>query len=104
MGIIWDLFGVRIILTSILLILFIAWPRKHKIIRKRLIQSTGLILLISILTVVYAYWPKSYDKKYLKESHSFYSKDISLRELADSADFRIGIAVSNDSLSHYYVP
>jgi len=107
MGIIWDLFGVHIIFSSIILLLFIAWliwPRKYKTIRKWLIRSAGLCLLIGILSAVIKYWPKSYDKTYLDQTPSYYKEDIPLRALADTINFQIGIAVSNDSLSHHYIP
>jgi len=107
MGILWDLFGVHIVLISIILLLLVAWliwPRKQRVIRNWLIRSCGIILTISILCAVVSYWPKSYDKTYLDQIPAYFDENVTLSQLADSIDFYIGIAVTNDSLSNKYVP
>ena len=70
MEIIFDLFGIHIAFVSIILVLLLAWliwPRKYKKVRKLLIRSSGVILLVGLLLAAKTYWPYSYDKNYLQK-------------------------------------
>lgn len=103
MKMIWQLFGVHISLTLILLLLLIAWlawPRKHVKFRKALLKTGGLILLGSLLLALYTYWPYEYEKKYLKDELSTELQSKPLKQLADSIDFHIGVAFSPDPSYH----
>tara|TARA_R110002049_G_scaffold308910_2_gene514844 strand:- start:20137 stop:21351 length:1215 start_codon:yes stop_codon:yes gene_type:complete len=96
MGIVFDLFGVHIAFVSIILILFLAWlfwPRKFKKVRKMLIRSAGVVLLVGVLLAAKTYWPYSFDKNYLKTSVSEEIASTPLKNLADSIDFHIGVAI-----------
>lgn len=103
MKIIWQLFGIHISLTLIILLLFLAWlfwPRKYPLIRKGLLMSSGLVLLGSVLLALYTYWPTEYEKQYLSKTLSPELTAIPLKQLADSIDFHIGVAVSPDPTFH----
>jgi endo-1,4-beta-xylanase len=64
-----------------------------------------LILLISLSIAALIYWPREYKKSYIgQEGFSSHDEHISLRQMADSAGFRIGMTVRPDSLSRYFVP
>ena len=71
--------------------------------RKRLLMSSGLILLGSILLAMYTYWPTKYEKKYLQETLSPELTATPLKQLADSIDFHIGVAISPDPTYHNQV-
>jgi len=96
MEIIFDLFGVHITFFSIILILFLAWlfwPRRYKKVRKMLIRSAGVVLLVGVLLATKTYWPYSYEKTYLQQEVSDEIKSTPLKTLADSIDFNIGVAI-----------
>ena len=100
MQMIWQLFGVHIVLIALVMGLFIiwlVWPRRYKVLRRRMIQGSGLILLLSVLLGVYVYWPRSFEKSYLSIEISDEVKETPLRELIDTSDFYIGVAAASTS-------
>ena len=106
MKMIWQLFSVHICLTLIILVLLLAWlvwPRKYPLVRKRLLISTGLVFLGSILLALCTYWPREYEKKYLKNQLSTELMATPLKQLADSIDFHIGVAISPDPTYHSHI-
>ncbi len=100
MEILWQLFKPQIIAVSLVLLILIAWlvwPRKHKKTRRRLLMLNGLVILTSIVTSLHTYWPREYDKTYLNDEVSTLIKSTSLKTLADSIPFYIGVATSPNS-------
>ena len=96
---IWQLFSVHISLSMLVLILFLLWllwPRRNPKLRKLFIRGAGLLLLGSLLLASYTYWPRSFEKNYVQESQEVESSALSLRAMADSLDFNIGIASSHN--------
>lgn len=96
---IWQLFGVHISLSMLILVLFLlwlVWPRRYPKLRKAFIRGCGGVLLASILLASYTYWPRSFEKKYVHKDPEANSSVGTLREMAESMDFYIGIASSHD--------
>ena len=108
MKIMWELFGVHItffLLILILFILWIAWPRRQPAFRKWTLRTLGLTFLIALVSGLVAYWPREFDKTYLDGDQTKHKmKEYSLRQLADSAGFYIGMAIKPDSLYKHWVP
>ena len=107
MKMIWELFGVHLtFFTSILIILitWLAWPRRQKRTRKALLLSMGLVFLAALVLGMQAYWPRQFEKTYLShDQENVDLGDYSLSRLADSVDFYIGMAVKPDSLYEHWV-
>jgi endo-1,4-beta-xylanase len=108
MQMIWELFGVHITFffsILILLIVWLAWPKRQRQIKRRLLISLGLVFIATLITGVVVYWPRQFDKTYLSESSEPHQMEAySLSRLADSLDFYIGMAVNPDSLYRHWVP
>jgi len=108
MKIMWELFGVHItffLLILIFFIIWIAWPRRQPVFRKWTLGTLGLTFLIALVSGLLAYWPREFDKIYLDGDQTRHEmKEYSLRQLADSAGFYIGMAVKPDSLYEHWVP
>lgn len=103
MKMIWQLFGVHISFVSIIVMLLLAWliwPRKYPQTRKRLLRSSGIILIGCILLGLNNYWPREYDKTYLDQDLPAELETTSLRQLADARDFYIGVAITPDPAHH----
>ena len=103
MAMIWQLFGVHISLTLIIIFLLLAWllwPRRFPRMRKRLLMGSGLVFLGSVLLALYTYWPTAYEKKYLAKTISPEIEAIPFKQLADSIDFHIGVAIGPDDSHH----
>lgn len=102
MKIIWQLFGIHIVLLSTILLLFLAWlvwPRRFKNWRKNLLRLNGLTIFASLLLAIYIYWPRVYEKKYIDTPVTAKMEQTPLKVLADSIDFFIGVATSANSLN-----
>jgi endo-1,4-beta-xylanase len=108
MKMIWELFGIHItFVISILLILIVwlAWPKRQRQIKRTLLIILGVVFLTALITGVVAYWPHQFEKTYLSENREHGDlEDYSLSHLADSLDFYIGMAVKPDSLYQHWVP
>lgn len=103
MKIIWQLFSVHISLTLIIIVLLIAWliwPRKFPKMRKCMLIGSGIVFLGSILLAMFTYWPTEYEKKYTTHTLSPEMSSTPLKQLADSLDFHIGVAISPDATHH----
>ncbi|MDG2169735.1 MAG: endo-1,4-beta-xylanase [Opitutales bacterium] len=103
MKIIWQLFGVHVSFVAIIVTLLLAWlvwPRKYPQTRKRLLRSSGIILLGSILLGLNTYWPREYDKNYLDQDLPAEIETTSLKDLADARDFYIGVALTPNPVHH----
>ena len=99
MKIIWQLFGVHISLTVIILLGLLAWlfwPRKYPRTRKRLLIFSGVVFLFSVILGLNTYWPREYDKNYLEVKLPADMDASPLKKLADSLGFHIGVALSPD--------
>jgi len=85
-----------VILLGFLTWLF--WPRKFPRTRKRLLIFSGLVFLFSVILGLNTYWPREYDKNYLEAKLPADQDVTPLRELADSNQFYIGVALSPDPI------
>ncbi len=100
MRILLDLFGVHIAFASVILLLFLLWlfwPRRFKAIRKTLIRSSGIILLVGVFLALKTYWPYEYERSYLSTPVSQEVESTPLKAFADSIGFHIGMAINSQS-------
>ena len=103
MKIIWQLFGVHIVLIIVILTLLLAgiiWPRRYRKVRRSLFLASGVCLLGSIILGLITYWPYTYKKNYLTSDNAPASVITTLRQLADPIGFNIGVAIAPEPL--YY--